>query len=72
MNASNARARVYLAELYVKEGKRGPARGLLAEVLAAKPGAYDAPEERRMQARAREILSKLDEQPDHATRPERP
>jgi hypothetical protein len=72
VNAANARARVYLAELYVKEGKRGPARGLLAEVLTAKPGAYDAPEERRMQARARDILSKLDAKTDDATRPERP
>jgi hypothetical protein len=72
VNVANARARVYLAELYVKEGKRGPARELLHEVIAATPGAYDPPEERRMQARARELLAKLDSKLDDATRPERP
>ena len=60
MNPASARARVYLSELYVREGKRDAARNTLRDALAAEPGKYDAPEERRMQARAREILSKLE------------
>lgn len=63
LNPANVRARVYLAELYLKEDRAGPARNLLQEVLRASAGAYDAAEERRMQARAREILSGLDSPP---------
>jgi tetratricopeptide (TPR) repeat protein len=59
VNPASVRARVYLAELYEKEGKRDQARNLLSDALAVQPGAYDAPDERRMQARARELLSKL-------------
>jgi tetratricopeptide (TPR) repeat protein len=58
VNPANVRARVYLAELYVKEHKPSQARSLLLEAVAADPGAYDGPEERRMQARARELLQK--------------
>jgi tetratricopeptide (TPR) repeat protein len=58
VNPANERARVFLAELYQKEGRRPEATALLREAASAKPGAYDAPEERRMQARARELLAK--------------
>jgi tetratricopeptide (TPR) repeat protein len=59
VNPASARARVYLAELYLKEHRTDEARTELEEALAGEPGSYDAPEERRMQARAREILSNL-------------
>jgi len=58
MNPKNVRALVYLAELYRKEDQDGEARKLLERAAAVEPGAYDPPEERRMQARAREILSR--------------
>ncbi|GEJ59270.1 hypothetical protein AMYX_40110 [Anaeromyxobacter diazotrophicus] len=59
LNPSNVRGRVYLAELYIKEGHPKEARKLLEEALAHEPGAYDAPEERRSQKRARELLAEL-------------
>ena len=58
VNPANVRARVYLAELYVKENKPSQARSLLQDAVAQDPEAYDGPEERRMQARARELLQK--------------
>lgn len=58
-NPSNVRGRVYLAELYMKEGHPKEARKLLEEAVAHEPGAYDAPEERRSQKRARELLAEL-------------
>ncbi len=60
VNASNVRARVYLAELYIKEKHPKEARRVLQDAVAHAPGAYDAPEERRNQARARELLAELD------------
>jgi cytochrome c-type biogenesis protein CcmH/NrfG len=57
MNPANVRARVYLAELFRKEGKPEKARALLEEAVAREPGAYDRPEERRWQERARELLA---------------
>jgi tetratricopeptide (TPR) repeat protein len=59
VNPANVRGRVFLAELYKKEGHPKEARKLLEEALAHEPGAYDAPEERRSQARARELLAEL-------------
>jgi len=59
INPSNVRGRVFLAELYMKEGHPTEARKLLEEALAHEPGAYDAPEERRSQKRARELLAEL-------------
>jgi hypothetical protein len=56
-NAKNVRAKVYLAELFIKEDYLSHARKQLEEALAMVPGAYDAPEERRYQARARELLA---------------
>ncbi len=56
-NPKNVRARVYLAELYLKEDHPPEARRQLERALAHEPGAYDAPEERRYQARARELLA---------------
>jgi tetratricopeptide (TPR) repeat protein len=58
-NPASARARVYLAELFIKEGKTEPARNLLQEVIGSEPAAYDPPEFRRMQARARDISMEL-------------
>lgn len=56
-NPKNVRARVYLAELYLKEDHPKHARTQLEKALAVVPGAYDAPEERRYQVRARELLA---------------
>lgn len=56
LNPKNVRAQVYLAELFFKEGRSEQARALLAAAAAQVPGAYDAPEERRWQARARVLL----------------
>ncbi len=55
----NLRAKVYLAELYVKEDHPVEARKLLDAVLAATPGAYDSPEERRAQGMARAVLAQI-------------
>jgi hypothetical protein len=55
----NLRAKVYLAELYAKEDHPAEARKLLDAVLAARPGEYDAPEERRAQGLARAALAKM-------------
>jgi len=57
MNPRNVRALVYLAELFHKQGRREEARRLLESAVAHAPGAYDAPEERRWQARARALLT---------------
>jgi hypothetical protein len=54
----NLRARVYLAELYFKEDHPAEATKLIDAVLAATPGEYDAPEERRAQAMARAVQAK--------------
>lgn len=59
VNPANVRARVFLSELYTKEGHPKEARKLLEEALAREPGAYDAPEERRSQQRARELLAEM-------------
>jgi len=57
-NKGNVRARVYLGELYLKEGHPKEARSQLEKAIAAPPGAYDPAEERRYQAVARELLAK--------------
>ncbi len=54
----NLRAKVFLAELYIKEDQAKAGVKILEEVLAATPGAYDPPEERRVQAMARALLAK--------------
>jgi Tetratricopeptide repeat len=56
---TNLRAKVYLAELYIKEDHPAQAKKLLDAVLAATPGAYDPPEERRAQGLARAALAKI-------------
>ena len=56
---SNLRAKVYLAELYLKEDHPAEAKKLLDAVLAAKIGAYDPPEERRAQGLARAALTQI-------------
>lgn len=56
LNPDNVRARVYLADLYRKEGHDREADEQLRRALAAPPGRYDAPEERRWQRVAQEML----------------
>jgi hypothetical protein len=56
---TNLRAKVYLAELYLKEDHPAEAKKLLDAVLAAKIGAYDPPEERRAQGLARVALAQI-------------
>jgi tetratricopeptide (TPR) repeat protein len=58
-NPAEERGRVYLAELYVKEGHPKEARKLLEEAVALEPGSYDAPEERRYEERARRLLARM-------------
>ncbi len=55
-NPDNVRARVYLADLYEKEGEGKAARAQLERAAAGEPGRYDAPEERRWQKVARDRL----------------
>ena len=55
-NPDNVRARVYLADLYRKEGHKREARAQLERAAAEEPGRYDAPEERRYQGVARGML----------------
>jgi len=59
VNPNDLRARLYLAELYIKEDHPKEARAMLQKILARTPGVYDAPEERRIQERARAVLSQL-------------
>jgi tetratricopeptide (TPR) repeat protein len=59
VNPANVRGRVFLADLYRKEGHPKEARKLLEQAVAHEPGAYDAPEERRSQRQARELLEEL-------------
>jgi tetratricopeptide (TPR) repeat protein len=59
MNPNNLRARVYWAEVMLEEGQPQEAKRLCDEVLAAQPGRYDAPEERRSQVIARMLLPRI-------------
>lgn len=59
---ASLRARLYLAEVLrgEKGAQRQEALGLVEEILAATPGAYDAPEERLIQRRARALKAEMD------------
>jgi hypothetical protein len=59
MNPDNVRARVYLAELHLKESRAREARAELEKAVAKAPGRYDAPEERRWQEVARKLMAEL-------------
>jgi tetratricopeptide (TPR) repeat protein len=59
INPANVRGRLFLAELYKKEGHPKEARKLLEEAVAHEPGLYDAPEERRSQKQVRELLAEM-------------
>lgn len=59
-NPHSLRARVFLADTLRNTGRTPEARQLLAQVMAAVPGRYDAPEERRSQALAAAMLAELD------------
>ncbi len=56
-NPNNVRVHVYLAELNLKEERFDGWRTELQKALAAPPGRYDAPEERRWQEVARRMLA---------------
>lgn len=58
-NPQNVRARVFLADLYVKEDHPREARAMLEKVVAHEPGSYDAPEERRSLQIARTQLARM-------------
>jgi tetratricopeptide (TPR) repeat protein len=58
-NPHNVRARLYLAEVYQKQGHTKQARQVLEDALLREPGIYDGPEERRSQQRARAMLAEL-------------
>ncbi len=60
-NPASVRARVYLGDLHLEEGRRAEARAEYQAALANPPGRYDAPEERRWQGVARAALARLDE-----------
>lgn len=56
-NPDNVRARVYLADLWLKEDEADKAKAELAKAVANPPGRYDAPEERRWQDVARKMIA---------------
>ena len=60
VNPDNVRGRVFLAELYEREGHPEEARKLLQEAVVRQPGSYDPPEERRSQKLARDLLAQMD------------
>ncbi len=57
LNPDNVRAHVYLADLHTKEDRIDQARAELQKAVAAQPGRYDPPEERRWQDVARKKLA---------------
>lgn len=59
LNPAALRPRVYLASSYLDSDRIIEAKKLLDEVLAAVPGRYDAPEERRAQALAQALMPTL-------------
>jgi tetratricopeptide (TPR) repeat protein len=58
-NSQNVRARLFLADLYLKEDHPKEARAQLEKVVAHQPGSYDAPEERRTLQLARAQLARM-------------
>jgi len=59
-NADNVRARVYLGDLHLDEGRAAEARAEYQAALSRAPGRYDAPEERRWQGVARAALERME------------
>jgi tetratricopeptide (TPR) repeat protein len=59
VNPDNLRARVFLAQLALREDQPSEAKRLLDEVLQAVPGKYDAPEERRAKVMAAATMRKV-------------
>jgi tetratricopeptide (TPR) repeat protein len=59
VNPYNLRARVFKAQLELREDRPAEAKRLLDEVLAATPGKYDPPEERRAKVLAGETMRKV-------------
>jgi tetratricopeptide (TPR) repeat protein len=59
INPNNLRARVFWAELHLREDRPAEAKRLLEEVLRATPNRYDPPEERRSQILASQAMQKL-------------
>jgi hypothetical protein len=59
INPNALRARVYLASVYVDDGREAEAKPLLDQVAAAPGDRYDPPEERRAKALAVGVAAKL-------------
>jgi tetratricopeptide (TPR) repeat protein len=59
LNPAALRTRVFLASVYIDTDRIIEAKKLLDEVVAAVPGRYDAPEERRAQALAQSLMPTL-------------
>jgi hypothetical protein len=59
INPDSIHARVYWAELLLKEHHPEEAKRLIDEITMAQPGKYDAPEERRARALAPEVAAKV-------------
>jgi tetratricopeptide (TPR) repeat protein len=59
INPHNLRTRVFLAQLQLREDHPAEAKRLLDEVLAATPGKYDPPEEKRAKVLAGETMRKV-------------
>ena len=63
VNPDNLRAKLYLAEVLAEDGRDGAKRGLalLEEILAARPGGADGPEQRQVQSLAGKLKPRLEE-----------
>jgi hypothetical protein len=59
VNPGNLRAKVFLAETLMNEGRAAEAKVLLEQVAAAKPGAYDLAEERRAKALGEALMPEI-------------
>jgi len=59
INPHNLRTRVFMAQLNLREDRPAEAKRLLEEVLAATPGKYDPPEEKRAKVLAAETMRKV-------------
>jgi tetratricopeptide (TPR) repeat protein len=59
VNPHNLRTRVFMAQLNLREDRPAEAKRLLDEVLAATPGKYDPPEEKRAKVLAGETMRKV-------------
>jgi tetratricopeptide (TPR) repeat protein len=59
INPHNVRLKVFWAELLLEEDHPEQAKKMIDEALAAQPGKYDAPEERRAKALAPDVAARI-------------